>query len=72
MFDEGGIGFNKTNKDRSYRSYFVKATYNTCNYCGRVGHISPNSTIRKNMNGNAKKRYVGVPKSQVHLVKPNL
>ena len=27
MLDKGGIEFNKTNKGRSYKSYFVKATY---------------------------------------------
>ena len=71
VLDKGGIGFNKTNKDRSSRSYFVRATYNTCNYYGTVGHIAHNCTIRKDMSGNAKKRYVWVPKGQVHLVKAN-
>ena len=62
MLDKGGIWFNKENKDRPYRSYFVKATYNTCNYCGRIGYIAHTYAIRNNMNGNVKKRYIWVPK----------
>ena len=71
MLDKGGIGYNGERKDRSYRSYFVRATQNTCNYCGKMGHIAHTCTIRNNMNGKMKGKYVWVPKDQVHLVKTN-
>ena len=71
MLNKGGIGFDRENKNRSYRSYFVKSIYNTCNYCGRMGHITHTCAIRNKMNGNARRRYVLVPKGQVYLVKPN-
>ena len=58
MLDKGGIGYKGKYNERSYRSYFVKTTYNTCNFCGKVGHISHTCTIKNNMNRYGKRRYV--------------
>ena len=71
LLDKGAIGYNGKHKDRNYRSSFVKATQSTFNCCGKLGHIFHTCAIRNNMNGNVKKRYIWVPKDQVHLIKTN-
>ena len=72
MLDKGGIGYNGERKDRSYKSYFVRATHNTRNYCRKMGHIAHTCAIRNNMNRKIKGKYVWVPKGQVYFVKTNL
>ena len=71
VLDKWGIGYKGKYNERSYRSYFVKATYNTCNYYGKIGHIAHTCAIRNNMNGYDKRKYFWVPKGQVHMVKTN-
>ena len=58
ILDKGGIGYYGKRKDRTYKSYFVRATHNTCNYCGRMRHIAHTCSIRKSMNGKGKEKYV--------------
>ena len=36
------------------KSYFVKATQNTCNYCDEICHITHTCAIRNGLNGNIK------------------
>ena len=58
VLDKGGIGYKGKYNERIYRSYFVKATYNTYNYCGKEGHIAHTCAIKNNINGYGKRRYV--------------
>ncbi|GAV90371.1 hypothetical protein CFOL_v3_33780 [Cephalotus follicularis] len=61
VFDKAGLGYEEMNNVKHFNNFFVKKIEPkiTCNYCGRLGHISTSCLHRKNF-GKTKK--VWVPK----------
>ena len=46
MLDKRGISYNGESKDRTYGNYFIRATHNSYNYCGRMGHFAHSCSIK--------------------------
>ncbi|GAV61676.1 hypothetical protein CFOL_v3_05203 [Cephalotus follicularis] len=61
VFDKAGLGYEEMNNVKHFKNFFVKKNEPkiSCNYCGRLGHISTSCSYRKNI-GKTKK--VWIPK----------
>ncbi|GAV64410.1 hypothetical protein CFOL_v3_07928 [Cephalotus follicularis] len=61
VFDKAGLGYEEMNNVKHFNNFFIKKVEPkiSCNYCGRLGHISTSCFLRKNI-GKTKK--VWVPK----------
>ncbi|GAV80248.1 hypothetical protein CFOL_v3_23709 [Cephalotus follicularis] len=61
VFDKAGLGYEEMNNVKHFYNFFVKKIEPkiTCNYCGRLGHISTSCFHRKNF---CKTKKVWVPK----------
>ncbi|GAV82913.1 hypothetical protein CFOL_v3_26364 [Cephalotus follicularis] len=61
VFDKAGLGYEEMNNVKHFNNFFNKKVEpkNSCNYCGRLGHISTSCFHRKNI-GKTKK--VWIPK----------
>ncbi|GAV84089.1 hypothetical protein CFOL_v3_27533 [Cephalotus follicularis] len=61
VFDKAGLGYEEMNNVKHFSNFFVKKVEPkiSCNYCGRLGHVSTSCFHRKNF-GKTKK--VWVPK----------
>ena len=65
--DKGGLGYTKSNCEKYYKNFFVKAStslnhVDICNYRGNKGHISSSCFMKKN--NYDKKKYIYVQKGQ--------
>ncbi|GAV81585.1 zf-CCHC domain-containing protein/DUF4219 domain-containing protein/UBN2 domain-containing protein, partial [Cephalotus follicularis] len=61
VFDKAGLGYEEMNNVKHFNNFFVKKVEPkiSCNYCGRLGHISTLCFHRKNISKNKK---VWIPK----------
>src|SRR5262249_9301529 len=60
-----GIGYNGNNSCKNHKTRFVRATYGTCNYCGKLGHIAHKCAIRKAMHSGQSSKFVWVPRREI-------
>src|SRR5262249_16553577 len=58
------IGYDSNNSCKNHKTQFVRATYGTCKYCGKLGHIAHNCAIRKTMYLDHKSKFVWVPRRE--------
>ncbi|GAV80238.1 hypothetical protein CFOL_v3_23699, partial [Cephalotus follicularis] len=63
VFDKADLGYEEMNNVKHFNNFFVKKIKPkiTCNYCGRLRHISTSCFHRKNF-GFGKTKKVWVPK----------
>ncbi|GAV80574.1 zf-CCHC domain-containing protein, partial [Cephalotus follicularis] len=61
VFDKAGLGYEEMKNVKHFKNFFVKKNEPkiSCNYCGRLGHISTSCFYRKNIGKNKK---IWVPK----------
>ncbi|GAV75757.1 hypothetical protein CFOL_v3_19233 [Cephalotus follicularis] len=64
VFDKPGLGYEEMNNVKHFNNFFVEKVEPkiSCNYCGKLGHISTSCFHRKNI-GKTKK--VWVPKGTI-------
>ncbi|GAV83691.1 hypothetical protein CFOL_v3_27137 [Cephalotus follicularis] len=63
VFDKAGLGYDEMKNVKHFQNFFIKKSEHkmSCNYCGRLGHVSTSCFIRNNLCiGKTKK--VWVPK----------
>ncbi|GAV81866.1 hypothetical protein CFOL_v3_25319 [Cephalotus follicularis] len=50
VFDKAGLGYEEMINFKHFNNFFVKKIEPkiVCNYCGRIGHVSPSCSLRKN------------------------
>src|SRR5262249_775376 len=60
-----GIGYDSNNSCNNHKTRFVRATYGTCNYCGKIGHIAHKYAIRKALHLGQTSKFVWVPKREI-------
>src|SRR5262249_29726363 len=60
-----GIGYDGNNSCKSHKTRFVRTTYDTCNYCGKLGHIAHKCIIRKAMHLSQTSKFVWVPRREI-------
>ncbi|GAV93096.1 hypothetical protein CFOL_v3_36474 [Cephalotus follicularis] len=63
VFDKAGLGFEEMKNVKHFQNFFVKKSEPniSCNYCGRLGHIST-SCFHRNNTYLGKTRKIWVPK----------
>src|SRR5262249_13423455 len=59
-----GIGYDGNNSCKNHKTRFVRATYSTCKYCGKLGHIAHKCPIRKAMYLGQTSKFVWVPRRE--------
>ncbi|GAV69224.1 hypothetical protein CFOL_v3_12725 [Cephalotus follicularis] len=62
VFDKAGLGYEEMKNVKHFKIFFVKKSEPkmSCNYCGRLGHVSTSCFYRKNI---GKTRRIWVPKA---------
>ncbi|GAV79824.1 hypothetical protein CFOL_v3_23287 [Cephalotus follicularis] len=63
VFDKTGLGYEEMKNVKHFNNFFVNKNEPkiTCNYCGRLGHISTSCLLKKKL-GLVKTRSIWVPK----------
>ncbi|GAV89628.1 hypothetical protein CFOL_v3_33043 [Cephalotus follicularis] len=63
MFDKAGLGYDEMKNVKHFQNFFIKKSEPkmSCNYCGRLGHVSTSCVYRNNCYY-GKTRKIWVPK----------
>ncbi|GAV58475.1 hypothetical protein CFOL_v3_02009 [Cephalotus follicularis] len=63
VFDKAGLGYDEMKNVKHFKNFFVKKSEPnmSCNYCGRLGHVSTSCFFRNNLCF-GKTRKIWVPK----------